>query len=69
MRRAIQVADPTSTTNTAVCGAGRHPFGPSQRPGGVRGFAGPDAVFEVNAHFANDALSVATSVRRRGLMT
>lgn len=68
MRRAIQVADRTSTTSTAVGGAGRQPFGPSQRPGGVRGFAGPDAVFEVNAHFANDALSAAISVPRRGLM-
>jgi len=68
VRRAIQVADPMLTTNTAVCGAGRQLFGPSQRLCGVRGFAGPDAVFEVNARFANDALSAATSVPRRGLM-
>jgi hypothetical protein len=68
VRRAIQVADPTSTANTAVCGAVGHLFGPYLRPGGVRGFAGPDAVFEVNAHFANDALSAAISVPRRGLM-
>lgn len=68
MRQAIQVADRTSTTSTTVCGAGRQPFGPSQRPGGARGFAGPDAVFELNAHFANDALSADISVPRRGLM-
>lgn len=68
MRRAIQVADPTSTTNKAVCGAGRQPFGPSKRPCGVRGFAGPDAVFEVNARFASDTLSAAIAVHRSGLM-
>lgn len=68
MRRAIPVADTTSTASTAVCGAGRHLIGPSQRPSGVRGFAGPDAVFEANEHFANDALSAATPAPRRGLM-
>lgn len=68
MRRAIQVADPMSATNTAVCGSGRQLFGPPKRPGGVRGFAGPDAVFKVNARFADDDLSAATSVPRRGLM-
>ena len=68
MWRAIPVADTTSTANTAVCGAGRHLFGPSQRPSGVRGFAGPDAVFEANAHYANDAHSAANPAPRRGLM-
>lgn len=69
MRRAIQVADLKSTTNKAVCRVARQPFGPSKRPVSVGGFAGPAAFFEVNAHFANDAFSVATSVGRRGLMT
>ena len=68
MRRAIQVADPMSTPSTAVCGAVRLMFGPFQRPGGVRRFAGPDGVFEVNVRFSNDTLCAATSVPRRGLM-